>query len=69
MPVEKGRDLLKQVRTHLIEIARPTLEGMVYETTGAKTISIHHDISTTSGEEVVIFTLDHAPPYRAIKKK
>jgi uncharacterized protein YbcI len=30
-PAEKGRDLLKQVRTHLIETARPVLEAMVYE--------------------------------------
>src|SRR5437016_14045644 len=27
---EKGRDLLKQVRTQLIETARPVLEGLVY---------------------------------------
>jgi uncharacterized protein YbcI len=26
---EKGRDLLKQVRTHLIETARPMMEAMV----------------------------------------
>ena len=25
LPTEKGRDLLKQVRSHLIEIARPTI--------------------------------------------
>ena len=31
LPAEKGRDLLKQVRTHLIETARPVLEAMVQE--------------------------------------
>src|SRR5688572_307887 len=29
LPPEKGRDLLKQVRTHLIETARPFLEETV----------------------------------------
>ena len=30
-PAEKGRDLLKQVRTHLLETARPLMEAMVRE--------------------------------------
>ena len=34
LPAEKGRDLLKQVRTHLIETARPLMEAMVQEITG-----------------------------------
>src|SRR6201998_2443020 len=50
----KGRDLLKQVRTHLIETARPILEAMVSEITGVKVLSLHHDISTVTGEEVVL---------------
>ena len=29
LPAEKGRELLKQVRTQLIETARPVLEKMV----------------------------------------
>ena len=61
---EKGRDLLKQVRTHLIETARPTLEVMVQEVTGVKVLSLHHDISTTTGEEVVLFTLAESPLMR-----
>ena len=36
LPAEKGRDLLKQVRTHLIETARPLMEAMVQEVTGVK---------------------------------
>src|SRR5690348_11036009 len=36
LPAEKGRDLLKQVRTHLIETARPIMEAMVQEVTGVK---------------------------------
>ncbi len=69
MPAEKGRDLLKQVRTHLIETARPVMEAMVQEVTGVKVLTMHHDISTVSGEEVVLFTLSAAPAFRATKKK
>src|SRR6187455_3279192 len=61
LPVEKGRDLLKEVRTHLVETARPLMEAMVQEITEVKVISLHHDISTLTGEEVVLFTLASAP--------
>ena len=67
-PAEKGRDLLKQVRTQLIETARPVLEAMVEEVTGVKALSLHHDISTVTGEEVVIFTLAESPLVCAVKK-
>ena len=67
LPAEKGRDLLKQVRTHLIETARPVMEALVHEATGAKVLSLHHDISTTTGEEVLLFTLSEAPTFRGKK--
>jgi uncharacterized protein YbcI len=69
LPAEKGRDLLKQVRTHLIETARPMMEALVMEATGVKVLSLHHDISTATGEEVVLFTLAATPVYRESKKK
>src|SRR5947208_3746125 len=53
LPAEKGRDLLKQVRAQLIETARPVLEALVQEVTGVKVLSMHHDISTVTGEEIV----------------
>ncbi|MGA2501694.1 MAG: DUF2294 domain-containing protein, partial [Tepidisphaeraceae bacterium] len=34
---EKGRDLLKEVRSQLLETARPFLDALVLEVTGAKT--------------------------------
>ena len=64
LAAEKGRDLLKQVRTHLIETARPLMEAMIQSVTGVKVVSLHHDISTTTGEEVVIFTLAEPPAFR-----
>ena len=69
LPAEKGRDLLKQVRTQLIEAARPVLEAMVQGATGIKAVSLHHDISTATAEEVILFTLAEAPSFRDTKKK
>src|SRR6202050_5738873 len=69
LPTDKGRDLLKQVRSHLIEIARPTMEALVQNITNVKVLSLHHDISTVTGEEVVLFTLTEPPPFREVKKK
>jgi uncharacterized protein YbcI len=69
LPAEKGRDLLKQVRTHLLETARPLLEAMLKEITGIAVLSMHHDISTITGEEVVLFTMAEAPKVRDAKRK
>jgi uncharacterized protein YbcI len=69
LPSENGRDLLKQARTHLIEAARPVMEAMVEKITGVKVVTMHHDISTITGEEVVLFTLAHSPVYREAKLK
>jgi uncharacterized protein YbcI len=69
LPAEKGRDLLKQVRTHLLETARPLLEAMVRDITGMSVVSLHHDISTVSGEEVVLFTLAEPVIVRETRKK
>jgi uncharacterized protein YbcI len=69
LPAEKGRNLLKQVRAHLIETARPLLEALVQGIAGVKVLSLHHDISTVTGEEVVLFTLAELPPCQETKKK
>jgi uncharacterized protein YbcI len=69
LSADKGRDLLKQVRTHLIETARPVMEAMLQEITGVKVLTLHHDISTVTGEEVVLFTLAESPLLRDAKKE
>ena len=68
LPAEKGRDLLKQVRTHLVETARSRIEVMLKASTGAGCKSMHHDISTVTGEEVMIFVLDEVPYCRDVRK-
>jgi uncharacterized protein YbcI len=69
LPTEKGKDLLKQVRSHLVETARPLMEKMIQDVTGVKVLSLHHDISTVTGEEVVLFTLTEPPLVREHKNR
>jgi uncharacterized protein YbcI len=69
LPAGKGRDLLKQMRKELIETARPNLEKMVQEITDIKVVSLHHDISTVTGEKIVLFTLARSPLFRQTKKE
>jgi CheY-like chemotaxis protein/uncharacterized protein YbcI len=60
---QKGRDLIKQVRKQLLELARPMLESLVHEVAGVKVLSMHHDVSTVTAEEVVVFSLAGAPRF------
>ncbi|HPL16573.1 MAG TPA: DUF2294 domain-containing protein [Spirochaetota bacterium] len=53
-----GLMLIKQVRVKLLEEARHLLETIVGDITGTAIVSMHTDISTTTGERVIIFTLD-----------
>jgi uncharacterized protein YbcI len=69
LPAEKGRGLLKQVRTQLIETARPVLEAMIQDVAGVKAVSLHYDISTATGEELIVFTLAESPVFREKKMK
>jgi uncharacterized protein YbcI len=69
MPAEKGRTLLKDVRTHLIETSRPILERLIQNVTGVLVLSLHYDISTVTGEEVVLFTLAKPPAFRESKTR
>ena len=68
LPAARGMGLLKQVRTQLMETARPALEALVRDITGVKVVSLHHDISTQTGEEVVLFTLAEPPVFREAKR-
>ena len=66
---DMGRNLVKQVRTQLVETSRPVLEVLVKEVTGVDLISLHHDLSTTTGEEFFLFTLAAAPDFRELLRK
>ncbi len=63
-----GRALLKQVRTHMVANGRTRLESIVEEAVDVKLVSVHHDISTVTGEEVLVFSLAEPPVCRPKKK-
>ena len=64
----RGRDLVKEMRTNLVEMARPILSAVVEEIIGVKVLSLHHDLSTVTGEEVIIFTLAEVPSLLTSRK-
>ena len=66
---EKAKDLVKEVRARVMESAEITLESMIEEATGVKVVSMHRDISTVTGEKIVIFTLAQSPLVRSAKIK
>jgi len=55
---EGGLGLIKQVRLKLLEEARHMIEAIIHDITGRIPISMHSDISTTTGERVIIFILN-----------
>lgn len=55
--MNNGRELIKQVRIALLEKGRPLLEAVVESITGQKVKSLHTDISTVTGERIILFTL------------
>lgn len=63
-----GRSLLKQVRAHMVATGRPRLRDIVEQATGVPLVSVHHDISTLTGEEVLVFSLTEPPACRAKRK-
>lgn len=54
----EGKVLIKRVRVQLLEDSRSLLKNVIQELTKAKVISMHTDISTRTGERVIIFTLN-----------
>jgi uncharacterized protein YbcI len=53
-----GTDLIKQIRSNLLEQARALLSETIENITGLKVISLYTDISTKTGERVILFTLN-----------
>jgi uncharacterized protein YbcI len=54
----EGKMLVKQVRIQLIEKSRTMLEEIIHNLTHRAVISLHTDISTTTGERIFVFVLD-----------
>ena len=55
-----GTDLIKQIRSNLLEQARELLSETIEKITGCTVISLYTDISTKTGERVILFTLNES---------
>jgi uncharacterized protein YbcI len=64
----RGRDLIKNTRLELIEHGRPLLEQMIKDLLGVEMKSLHTDISTSTGESVILFTLAENPLWKNLEK-
>jgi len=58
---QRGRYLLKQVRQELLDRGRPLLEAAIKDILGVQVKSLHTDISTKTGERIIVFTLEARP--------
>lgn len=54
----EGMLLVKDTRRQLFETARPHLVEMVRQVCGARLISLHTDMSTSTGERIVVLAVD-----------
>ena len=64
-----GVELIKKMRSTLIEKAKPLLYQVVADITGAKIVSLHTDISTVLGERVMVFVLESDLEKQITRKK
>lgn len=61
----RGRDLIKNTRLELIEHGRPLLEQVIKDILDVEVVSLHTDISTRTGESILLFTLAAKPAFAA----
>jgi uncharacterized protein YbcI len=54
---EEGKTLIKNLRRELVEASRPVLETMIEEITGSRVLSLFTDISTRTGERIIVLIL------------
>lgn len=59
----RGRELIKQVRRESLERGREFLEAVVRDAVQRNVVSLHTDISTATGERVIVFTLEGPPAH------
>lgn len=55
---DQGRELLKEMRRRLFEGARGAIEALVRTIVGCEVISLHTDMSTKTGERIVVLVVD-----------
>lgn len=66
---DDGIQLIKQVRTKLLENAHEIIEEIIKEITGITLVSLHTDISTKTGERFIIITLSEDLEQKLVLRK
>jgi uncharacterized protein YbcI len=56
----EGINLIKKIRSNLLEQGRELLVDVIEKMTGLKVIGLHTDISTKTGERMIIFSLNES---------
>jgi len=54
----EGRVLVKETRRQLFESSWPLIEKTVHDILGVGLVSLHTDMSTRTGERIVVLTVD-----------
>jgi len=54
---DQGKELIKKMRSNLLEQGKGLLTALIEGITSCKVVSLHTDISTKTGERVIIFTM------------
>ena len=60
---ERGCYLIKQMRQELIERGRPLLDAVIKDILNIEVVSLHTDISSRTGERIIVFTLKSKPSF------
>lgn len=55
---DQGIKLIKDMRTALFENAINHLEELIRDIVSIKIVSMHSDVSTKTGEKIIVFTLE-----------
>jgi uncharacterized protein YbcI len=56
--IREGQLLVKETRRQLFESSRATIEALVWKIVGCHVVSLHTDVSTKTGERVIVLTVD-----------
>jgi uncharacterized protein YbcI len=56
----EGQRLVKETRRQLFETSRTLIEKIVHDVCGCQVVSFHTDMSTRTGERIIVLTVDRA---------
>ena len=64
-----GRRIIKEMCSAVVDSNRAQFKAAVIQATQKDVIDMHHDISISTGREIIVFSLTDAPAYRKTNGK